>query len=190
MTTPGDVFKQGDCLLVIDVQNDFCPGGRLAIDDGDAVVPVMNRYIDAALERNIPVYLSRDWHPAGHVSFAEAGGQWPPHCVQDTHGAKFHPDLKVPESAMVITKGVRFDKDQNSAFDETGLTHKLKKDGIRRVVVGGLALDVCILATVQDALSEGFSAVVSLSGTRPVTPEGGGAAIEKMKAAGAEVIPE
>ena len=190
MTTPGEVLKEGDCLLVIDVQNDFCPGGALAIDDGDAVVPVMNRYIDAALKQNIPVYLSRDWHPSGHVSFTEAGGQWPPHCVQDTHGAQFHPDLKVPETAMVVTKGVRFDKDQNSAFDETGLAHKLNRDGIRRVVVGGLALDVCVLATVQDAFSEGFSAVVSLSGTRPVTPEGGGAASEKMKAAGAEVIPE
>lgn len=190
MTAPGELFRKGDCLLIIDVQKDFCPGGKLAIDEGDEVVPVVNRYMEAAAEKSVPVLLSRDWHPREHVSFSESGGQWPVHCLQDTDGARFHPDLKVPENAVIVTKGVRFDMDQNSAFDETGLAWKLRNDGIERLVVGGLALDVCVLATVIEGLREGFGIIVFLSGTRPVTPAGGGNAIEQMKEKGAEIIPE
>lgn len=188
MANPGDLFTDTDCLMVIDVQNDFCPGGKLAIEEGDAVVPVLNRYIDAAVERYVPVYLSRDWHPIDHISFQDGGGQWPMHCIQDTPGAMFHPDLKVPENGIIVTKGVRFDMDQNSAFDNTGLAWKLHNDGITRLIVGGLAQDVCVLATVLDGLKEGFEVVVLLAATRPVTPEGGRDAVEKMQAAGAGIL--
>lgn len=185
-----EIFRDDTCLLVVDVQNDFCPGGKLAIDEGDAVVPVLNRYIDAAVDANMPVYLSRDWHPKGHVSFLDEGGQWPVHCIQDTKGAMFHPDLKIPGDAMFVTKGVRFDMDQNSAFDQTGLAYKLHNDGIKRLLVGGLALDVCVVATVLEALDEDFKVILSLSATRPVTPKGGRDAIEKMEEMGAMIVPE
>jgi nicotinamidase/pyrazinamidase len=178
-------FKSGDALVIVDVQNDFCPGGALPIIDGDAVVPVLNRWIEAALGRNVPIYASRDWHPVGHVSFRERGGPWPPHCIQDSRGAKFHPKLKMPESVVKVTKGARFDMDQNSAFDQTGLADYMRKEGIKRLWVGGLAEDVCVLATVRDGLREGFAVVVIRDATRPVTADGGQQARNSMRESGA-----
>ena len=183
----GQIEKE-DAVLVIDVQKDFCPGGSLAIDDGDAVVPVMNQWIDAAFLKGVPVYLSRDWHPINHPSFKEQGGDWPPHCIQDTDGAGFHADLRRPENAVVVTKGVRFDLDQYSAFDRTGLGGRLRQDGVRRLWIGGLALDVCVLHSVLDALNEGFQVSVVEAATRPVRFEDGLKAVSKMKRAGAAVI--
>jgi nicotinamidase/pyrazinamidase len=180
-----DTLRSGDALIVVDVQNDFCPGGALPIDNGDRVVPVLNRWIEAAGRRQLPVFASRDWHPVGHISFEESGGTWPPHCIQDSEGARFHPDLKLPEDVVKITKGVRFDQDQNSAFDETGLAHKLREEGIDRLFVGGLAEDVCVRATVLDGIREGFEVVVIEDATFPVTPEGGEACRREMSTAGA-----
>ncbi len=185
MANPDEALKQGDALIIVDVQNDFCPGGALPIARGDEVVPVLNRWIRAAAAAGVPVYASRDWHPAGHLSFAESGGQWPVHCVQDTEGARFHPRLALPRSAVVVTKGVRFDRDQYSVFHETGLANRLRADGIGRVWVGGLAQDVCVRASVVDALREGFAAVVIADGTLPVTPAGGEEANKEMRQAGA-----
>ncbi len=125
MTVPHETLRQGDALLIVDVQNDFCPGGALPIAKGDEVVPVLNRWIAAARAQGVPVYASRDWHPVGHPSFKEQGGQWPPHCQQDSEGARFHPDLELPADAVTVTKGVRFDQDQYSAFDQTGLARQL-----------------------------------------------------------------
>ncbi len=185
MTEPRNALKAGDALLVVDVQNDFCPGGALAVDDGDAVVPVLNRWIHAARERNVPIYASRDWHPRRHVSFEPSGGPWPPHCVQDTAGAAYHPDLELDDTVVKVTKGTRFDKDQNSVFDETGFATQLGRDGIRRLWIGGLAQDVCVRATVLDAVQERFKVQVILDATRPVTEEGGREAVEEMRQAGA-----
>ncbi|MFP4194654.1 MAG: nicotinamidase [Desulfosalsimonas sp.] len=188
MTEPAETLKHGDALLIVDVQNDFCPGGALPIEKGDEVVPVLNRWIAAAVENGVPVYASRDWHPLGHVSFQDRGGSWPPHCIQDTRGAEFRKDLELPENTVVVTKGVRFDQDQNSAFDQTGLAEEFRRSGIQRVFVGGLALDVCVQASVMDALDEGFEAVLILPATRAVTEEGGRKAVEKMGEAGAVVL--
>lgn len=185
MANPTDALQPGDALIVVDVQIDFCPGGALPIHDGDAVVPVLNRWIAAAVDAHIPIYASRDWHPAGHLSFRDSGGQWPAHCREDSAGAKFHPDLRLPASTIVVTKGVRFDKDQYSAFDDTGLATDLRKRQVRRVWVGGLAQDVCVRATVLDARRQGFDAVVIGDGTRPVTPAGGDSASDEMRLAGA-----
>lgn len=187
MADPRHALEPGDALILVDVQVDFCPGGRLPIERGHDVVPVLNRWTDAATAARIPVYASRDWHPAGHPSFAESGGQWPVHCLQDSGGARFHPDLKLPPSAIVVTKGTRFDRDQYSAFDETGLAADLRKRGVRRVWVGGLAQDVCVRATVLDARREGFETVVIADGMLPVTQAGGKRAIEEMRQAGARV---
>src|SRR5438034_440573 len=97
-------MENGDALLIVDVQNDFCPGGALAVREGDQVVPVLNEWIEKAKRQTIPVYASRDWHPAGHISFKERGGPWSPHCVQGTPGAAFHPALKLPSNAQIISK--------------------------------------------------------------------------------------
>jgi nicotinamidase/pyrazinamidase len=181
-------IRRRDGLLMVDVQNDFCSGGKLPIKGGDEVVPVLNKWIQASLVKNIPIYASRDWHSVRHLSFKDEGGKWPVHCIEDTEGAAFHPELIMPEHMIKITKGVRFDKDQNSAFDETGLAFQLKKDGIERLFIGGLALDVCVLATVMDARKEGFKVKLILEATRAVTPEGGEEAVKRMKDAGVEII--
>jgi len=188
MTTPSEALQRGDGLCLVDVQNDFCPWGALAIEEGDTIVPVLNQWIRSALEIGIPIYASRDWHPLGHVSFKEQGGPWPPHCIQDTWGAGFHPDLELPERVVKITKGVRFDQDQNSIFDQTGFVKQLEWDDIKRLWFGGLALDVCVLASVLDALHAGFDVSLIRNGTKPVTVEGGEEAIEKMTAAKAIIL--
>lgn len=178
-------LKKGDALLIVDVQKDFCPGGALPIAEGNAVVSVLNRWIAEAVAKDVPIYASRDWHPARHISFKERRGPWPPHCIQDSDGAGFHPDLELPDSAVKITKGVRFDQDQNSAFDQTGLADLLREDGVRRLWIGGLAEDVCVLATVLDGLKAGFEVVVIQAATRPVSLKGGAKARQQMRDRGA-----
>jgi nicotinamidase/pyrazinamidase len=185
MAEPRHSLQAGDALVVVDVQIDFCPGGALPIEHGDEAVPVLNRWIDAAVDAGIPVVLSRDWHPRHHLSFSESGGQWPVHCIQDSAGARFHPGLTLPDSAIVVTKGVRFDRDQYSAFDQTGLAVELRKRGIARVWIGGLAQDVCVRATVLEARQEGFETILIEDATRPVTQPGGERANHEMRAAGA-----
>ena len=185
MPDPREVLQAGDALIVVDVQVDFCPGGSLPIERGDEVVTVLNRWIDAAAHARVPVVLSRDWHPRHHLSFRESGGEWPVHCVQDTSGARFHPQLTLPESAILVTKGARLDRDQYSAFDDTGLAAELRKLDVRRAWIGGLAQDVCVRATVLEALREGFEVIVIADATRPVTAEGGERADGEMRRAGA-----
>jgi nicotinamidase/pyrazinamidase len=185
MSTPEHPLRPGDALIVVDVQIDFCPGGALPIERGDAVVPVLNGWIIRALDVGVPIYASRDWHPLRHPSFTEHGGVWPVHCVQDTAGAAFHTDLALPPSTVIVTKGTRFDRDQNSAFDGTGLVVELRRSDVRRVWVGGLAQDVCVCATVLDARREGFDTIVIADATMPVTPEGAQKAEADMRRAGA-----
>ncbi|PLX99202.1 MAG: nicotinamidase [Desulfuromonas sp.] len=177
-------FEPGDALLLIDVQVDFCPGGNLPIPDGDKVVPFLNVCVETAENADVPIVISRDWHPREHPSFLDQGGDWPPHCVQDTQGAAFHPDLKIPEHAIVVSKGTRFDQDQLNAFDQTGLEVNLRKQGVKRLWVAGLALDVCVLLTAEGAREHGFAVEVLLAGCRPVTEEGGIEAQARMQVAG------
>jgi nicotinamidase/pyrazinamidase len=180
-------FAPHDALIVVDVQRDFCPGGALPIPDGHAVVPVINRWIGAADLAGVPVFFSRDWHPRGHMSFREQGGPWPEHCVQDTEGAGFHPDLRPSSVTRIVTKGDRTDRDQYSAFDGTGLGAELGRARVRRVWLAGLAEDVCVRATVLDALAQGFEVRLIGAGTRPVTAEGGQVARQQMREAGVVV---
>ena len=177
-------LQPDDALIIVDVQLDFCPGGALPIVDGDKVVEPLNAWIAAAAAANVPVFASRDWHPAGHLSFAPHGGDWPVHCLQDDPGAVFHPDLALPQDAIVVTKGTRFDKDQMSAFDETGLAAYLRHRGIKRLWVGGLAQDCCVAATALDGIAAGFEVHLIEPATRPVTADGGAEAIGVMRAAG------
>jgi len=182
-------LQRDDALLIVDVQNDFCPGGSLAVPGGDAVVPVLNRWIEAAREAGIPVFASRDWHPVDHISFRDRGGPWPVHCVQDTSGARFHPELALPEDTIRISKGAAFDRDAYSAFDGTGLAAYLRERGVRRLWIGGLAEDVCVLATVKDACAEDFDTHLIADATRAVDPDQSGVVRAEMREAGAVVEP-
>lgn len=189
--TPADIkFEPGDALLIVDMQNDFCPGGALPIEQGDDVVPVLNRWIEAAQQQDIPVIATRDWHPVDHCSFEHRGGPWPVHCVQDTPGAAFHPELALPQDAIRVSKGTRFDQDAYSAFENTGLAGELRRRGIKRLWTGGLAQDVCVLDTVLAGAAEGFDMRVIRNAMRPVTARGGIEAEHKMREAGAELVGE
>ena len=152
---------------------------------GDEIVPVLNHWIAGAHARQVPVVATRDWHPVHHVSFSEQGGPWPVHCVQDTKGAEFHPDLDLPADAIRVSKGTRFDEDAYSAFQHTGLASFLRSQGVQRLWVGGLAQDVCVLATVTEGCAEGFEVHVILDATRPVDEAQGAGAIDSMREAGA-----
>lgn len=179
----------GSALLLVDIQRDFCPGGSLAVEDGDAVIPVANRWIEKARAEHAPIFASRDWHPPGHVSFEEKGGPWPPHCVRGTPGAEFPPELALPAEATIISKATEPDRDAYSAFDGTDLADRLRALGVRRLFVAGLALDVCVRATVLDGLREGFDVHLIRDGTRAVEarPGDGDAALAEMVEAGAVV---
>jgi nicotinamidase/pyrazinamidase len=200
------IHRATDALLVIDVQIDFCPGGGLAVADGDAVVPVINRLLPHFDE----VLLTQDWHPAGHGSFASAhpgrepfdaaqmpyGEQtlWPDHCVQGTPGAAFHPDLNTTPARLVIRKGFRPDIDSYSAFFEndrctpTGLTGYLRERGLKRVFLCGLATDYCVAYSALDARAQGFEAVVLLDACRAIDLGGSlEGALTLMRQAGVEI---
>ena len=177
-----------DALLLVDVQNDFCPGGALAVADGDAVVPALNAWIAAARQGGARVFASRDWHPPDHLSFAARGGLWPPHCVQDTPGAAFHPDLQLPDDAVVVTKADQSEREAYSAFDSGELADELLAAGIERLWVGGLATDYCVKASVLDATElPGLEVRVITNAIRAVdaAPGDGEAALEAMREAGA-----
>ena len=180
-------------LLIVDVQNDFCPGGALAVAHGDSVVAPLNRHIALAVAQGIPVYASRDWHPASTSHFKPYGGPWPVHCVEMTQGAAFHPDLCLPGSNIVITKGEQPDRPGYSVFEghtsegKPFLTDLLERE-IGRLRVGGLATDYCVRASVLDALAEGFEVSLLGDAIAGVDLDKGDSerAISEMRAAGAE----
>ncbi len=176
-------------LLVVDVQNDFCPGGSLAVAHGDEVVPPLNKLIEEFLEHGEPVFKSRDWHPEKTKHFAAFGGTWLVHCVQNTKGAEFHPDLIDDIHIRTISKGLG-DEDSYSAFDGTDLALQLHRLGVEEVWVGGLATDYCVKNTVLDGLKEGFRVKALADAMRAVEvqPGDGERAIAEMRGAGAELI--
>lgn len=185
---------QDAALIVVDVQNDFCAGGSLEVSDGDRVVPVLNEYAARFVAEGRPVFATRDWHPARTRHFRADGGIWPPHCVQGSRGAEFHPDLRLPAGTVVVSSGETFDDDGYSAFpsrlaDGRGLAEALRGLGVRRLFIGGLATDWCVRATVLDALAAGFEATLLLDASRGVNlqPHDAEQAIEEMVRAGAGV---
>ena len=176
-------------LIVVDVQNDFCPGGSLAVANGDEVVAPLNKLIKEFLDRGEPVFKSRDWHPATAKHFAAYGGVWPVHCVQNTPGAEFHKDLSNDPRITIISKGIDESADGYSAFDGTSLAQILHDEGVTEVWVGGLATDYCVKHTVLDALHQGFEVKALADSMRPVNikPDDGALAIAEMRSAGAEI---
>src|SRR6266508_3889486 len=184
-------LKNGDALLLVDPQNDFCPGGSLPVPDGDAVMPVLNRWADAARAAGVPIFVSRDWHPARKTHFKEFGGVWPPHCVIGTHGAAFHPELRVPPKATVVSKGMGEAEDAYSAFqarDDSGtlLAGLLHQRSVRRLYVMGLATDYCVKASAISGIEAGLQVTVVPDGMRAVNlqPNDGDAAVAEMRKAG------
>jgi nicotinamidase/pyrazinamidase len=175
-----------DALIVVDVQNDFCPGGALEVPQGDEVIPTINRL----LKQSWLSVATMDWHPAQHSSFEPHGGPWPPHCIQGTTGAELHPELDADSIQLTITKASHHDKDAYSGFDGTELANILREKGIVRVVVCGIATDYCVKATAHDALKEGFEVVVLEDAIRGVEVNPGDSlrALEELRKAGAQVI--
>ncbi len=173
-----------DALIIVDVQNDFCPGGALAVGAGDEVVPVLNRLAP----RFGTVVATQDWHPADHRSFAAQGGPWPPHCIAGTHGAALHAALDQSPIDITIRKATTPDQEAYSGFDGTDLAAQLRARGVRRVYVGGLALDYCVDATALDAKRAGFDTYVIADATRPVFPEQSAAKEAGWHAAGVQTV--
>ncbi len=182
--------NEGDALIVVDYQKDFCPGGALAVEDGDEIAPVLNSYIDIFKEKGGPIFATRDWHPPDHISFKEQGGQWPPHCVRGTEGAEFNPALDLDEEAEIISKATQSEEEAYSGFDGTDLEQELKAKGVKRVFVGGLATDYCVKNTALDSLEAGFDTYILKDATRGVNVEPGDSekAVESMREGGAMVI--
>ncbi len=179
-----------DALIVVDVQNDFCPGGTAAVEDGDAVARKMS---DVALNfrsRDGRVFATQDWHPTNHKSFAENGGIWPAHCVRGSQGADFHKDLKLPIGSSIIRKGEEVETDAYSGFEGTSLGSHLDRLGVKRVFVGGLSTEYAVQHTVYDALQKGYNAFVITDAVSAVNanPDDDQRALDSMLASGAKPV--
>ena len=186
-------MQEKAALVIVDVQNDFCPGGSLAVADGDKVVAVLNRHIEKFDRAGLPIFATRDWHPARTRHFNTDGGPWPPHCVQGTEGGQFHPALALPKSVVVVSKGMSFEADSYSGFEATdaagaGLAEMLRGLGVERIFVGGLATDYCVKFTVLDGLKAGFKVTLLEDAIRGVNlrPDDSDRAIDAMVRAGAD----
>lgn len=180
-------MRAGDALLIVDVQRDFLPGGALAVPDGDAVVPVLAEAGKAFDAAGLPVVASRDWHPDDHCSFRPYGGAWPPHCRAGTPGASLPDALQLPANARIVDKATQSDKDAYSAFEGTDLDTWLRERGVRRLFIGGLATDYCVLNTANDALDHGYDVVLLEDAVRAINGQQGQQAMDTLRARNATV---
>lgn len=178
------MVNESDALIVVDVQNDFCPGGALPVRGGDGVVLAINRVADKFAH----VAFTRDWHPGGHCSFSETpefrDGSWPVHCVQDSPGAEFHGDLRVPQDALVVDKGTDPGIEEYGGFSGEELEGYLRDRGVKRVFIAGLATDYCVKETALGAVRAGFATVLIEDGCRGVAEDTTAAALAEMRLAG------
>lgn len=181
-------LSRDDALIIVDVQRDFCPGGALPVPAGDKVVPILNEYIRLFGKANARTFATRDWHPLNHVSFKEKGGPWPPHCIQNSEGAKFHPNLQLPADTYTVSKAMDPSKESYSGFDGTPLDALLNQKGVKRVFVGGLATDYCVKNTALDAIERGYETILLLDAVKGINakPDDAEKAIYAMIAKGAE----
>jgi nicotinamidase/pyrazinamidase len=179
-----------DALIIVDLQNDFLPGGSLGVPLGDEVVAPIQQLIDLYQTHGLPIIASRDWHPEGHCSFTAQGGPWPIHCIAGSNGAAFSAAIPIEQVATIVSKATTVEKDAYSAFNGTDLAERLRARGVRRVAVCGLATDYCVLNTARDALDNGFATLLVLDAIRAVDvhPGDGARAIATMQAAGARPV--
>lgn len=177
-------------LLVIDVQNDFLPGGRLPVPRGDEVIPPLNGCMERFHRKNLPIFATRDWHPPDHGSFQAQGGLWPPHCIAGSSGADFAKALALPPETCIISKGSLPEDSGYSGFSGTDLAARLRYLGVRTLYVGGLATDYCVLNTIIDALRLGFRTHLLIDAVRAVDvhPGDGERALGEMRRQGARFI--
>lgn len=182
-----ETLTSNDALLIADIQGDFLPGGALGISSSDEIVPVLLDYIRRFHTRRLPIFLTRDWHPSNHCSFRDQGGPWPVHCVAGTAGSLPPAGFEVPTSAVIIYKAIDPDREAYSAFHRTSLDRHLRAIGVRRLFIGGLATDYCILHTVTDALLLGYAVCLLLDGIKAVNvqPDDGLRAEQDMLRLGA-----
>jgi nicotinamidase/pyrazinamidase len=185
-------LTESDALIVIDIQIDFLPGGALPVPNGDEIIPAINNYIKRFKTSQAQIIASRDWHPLNHTSFKTQGGPWPPHCIQDTSGAKFSPALKLPLNTTIISKATQTGHEAYSAFDHTNLAGELHKYGVKRLFASGLATDYCVLNTVIDACRLGFETIVLMDATLGINTIPGDVdrAVETMHKNGAKLATE
>jgi len=183
-------LRSGDALIIVDVQNDFLPGGALAVPEGNQALPPLNRCITLFSSNKLPIFATRDWHPANHCSFKSQGGPWPPHCIVGTNGAAFADKLNLPDHAIIVSKADRQDQDVYSGFQGTDLHERLQSLGIKRLFIGGLATDYCVLNTVMDALNLGYRIFLLSDAIRAVNLNlhDGDKAIARMTGAGATMM--
>jgi nicotinamidase/pyrazinamidase len=189
VTTKNITLASGDALIIVDVQNDFLPGGSLAVKHGEEVVPLLNRYIELFQAKGLPIFATRDWHPANHCSFQEQGGIWPQHCIAGTQGAAFPSRLGLPANARLISKAAQPEIDAYSGFDGTELEHMLRAANVGRLFIGGLATDYCVLNTVKDARLRNYETFLLADAVRAVNihPEDERQAMEEMMSLGVEL---
>ncbi len=188
-------FQKSAALLIVDIQIDFCPGGALPVLEGDQIIPTLNMYLELFYSNECPTFATRDWHPAQTSHFKDYGGVWPKHCIQNTPGARLHPDLKLDTKTVFLSKGMDPQKDSSSAFqamDRKGkyLLHYLSEMGIKKICVGGLATDYCVKASVLEALKDGFEIFLLVDAIKgfDLNPDDSQKAIEVMRAAGAKTV--
>jgi nicotinamidase/pyrazinamidase len=183
-------LRPTDALFIADVQNDFLPGGALGIRGGDEIVPVLLTYIRRFQAKGLPIFLSRDWHPSNHCSFRSQGGPWPTHCVAGSPGSLPPPSFGAPPSAILIYKAIDANEEAYSAFEHTPLQRHLHALGVRRLFIGGLATDYCVLNTVKDARRLGYEVCLLTDGIRAVNvhPEDGCQAEAQMIQLGAAPV--
>jgi len=188
-------MKLKKALLIIDVQNDFCPGGALAVPEGDSIIPSINKYVSFFSKNKLPIFFTREWHPKNSKHFKKFGGIWPVHCVQNTKGAQFSPLLKLPKEAIIISRGVDRQKDSYSAFDGEdlngmGLLNLLMIFGVKELYIGGLATDYCVNSSAVDALMKGFKVKILMDAVKGVNlrPQDSQEAIKDMQKLGAKKI--
>lgn len=184
MITP----DSGDALVIVDLQNEFLPGGTLVVPEGEQVIPAINHAIQVFASRNLPVFASRDWHPPGHCSFIAQGGPWPPHCIAGSYGAAFSPALALPAQTVIISKATSPDVEAYSALEGTPMAQLLAERGVRRLFVAGLTTEHCVLATVRDALGLGYQVVLLSDAIRALESRAGQDAIDAMTGLGAVTI--
>lgn len=185
-----DINLENSALIVVDMQNDFLPGGSLEVPNSDTIIPIINEYIEFFEKHQSLIVFTRDWHPENHISFKENGGIWPRHCIQNTKGAEIHSEIYIPKESLIISKAFEPTIEAYSGFQNTNLHEELQRRNIKNLYICGVATDYCVLNTVIDALEKGYKVYLLVDAIKGVDikPNDSEEAIKKMISKGAELL--